>query len=54
VGLSPGDETQAPIVQVTADRSRPEGLLPNPQRNLFITANEGDGTLSIFSLEKVN
>jgi DNA-binding beta-propeller fold protein YncE len=48
------DETQPTFVQVLLTGSRPEGLLPIPQRNLFITANEGDGTLSIFSLEKVN
>jgi WD40 repeat protein len=48
------DETQPTFVQLLLTSSRPEGLLPIPQRNLFITANEGDGTLSIFSLEKVN
>jgi hypothetical protein len=30
----------------------PEGLLAIPKRNLFVTANEGDGTLSIFRLDK--
>ena len=30
----------------------PEGLLAIPKRDLFVTANEGDGTLSIFRLER--
>jgi DNA-binding beta-propeller fold protein YncE len=38
------------LLQILATGSRPEGLLPVPKRNLFITANEGDGTLSIFRL----
>jgi DNA-binding beta-propeller fold protein YncE len=48
------DETQPTFVQVLLTGARPEGLLPVPQRDLFITANEGDGTLSIFRLEKVD
>lgn len=35
----------------TGSGSRPEGLLPIPQRNLFITANEGNATLAIFRLQ---
>lgn len=48
------EDTQPTFVQVLLTGSRPEGLLPVPQRDLFITANEGDGTLSIFRLEKVD
>ena len=33
-----------------ATGDRPEGLLAIPSRNLFVTANEGDGTISIFKL----
>ena len=38
------------LLQILATGSRPEGLLPVPKRNLLVTANEGDGTLSIFRL----
>jgi hypothetical protein len=37
--------------QILETGNRPEGLLALPQRNLFVTANEGDGTISIFSSE---
>jgi DNA-binding beta-propeller fold protein YncE len=37
--------------QILETGNRPEGLLALPQRNLFVTANEGDGTISIFALQ---
>ena len=37
--------------QILETGNRPEGLLALPQRNLFVSANEGDGTISIFSME---
>lgn len=37
------------LLQVMATGDRPEGLLAIPQRNLFVTSNEGDGTISVFS-----
>ncbi len=50
------DETKPVFVQILPTGDGPEGLLAIPQRNLFVTANEADGTLSIFafraSLEK--
>jgi DNA-binding beta-propeller fold protein YncE len=36
------------LVQLLRTGSRPEGLLAIPARELFVTANEGDGTISIF------
>ncbi len=36
------------ILQVLKTGKKPEGILALPQRNLLVTANEGDGTLSIF------
>lgn len=36
------------FVQILETGNRPEGLLAIPQRDLFVTANEGDGTISIF------
>lgn len=43
------DESRPRFVQFLATGERPEGLLALPQRNLFVTANEGDGTISIFA-----
>jgi hypothetical protein len=43
------DESRPRFVQILATGERPEGLLAIPQRNLFVTANEGDGTISIFA-----
>ena len=43
-----GDETDPALVQLLPDRRPPEGLLAIPDRGLFVTANEGDGTISIF------
>lgn len=45
--LNGGKETPK-LIQILQTGSRPEGLLAIPQRNLFVTANEGDGTISIF------
>ena len=36
------------LLQVLRTGKKPEGVLALPQRNLLITANEGDGTISIF------
>jgi DNA-binding beta-propeller fold protein YncE len=36
------------LVQLLPTGSRPEGLLAIPRRSLFVTSNEGDGTISIF------
>jgi DNA-binding beta-propeller fold protein YncE len=42
------DETHPQFVQILPTGVGPEGLLPIPQRGLFVTANEEDGTISIF------
>ena len=42
------DETHPEFVQILPTGVGPEGLLPIPQRGLFVTANEEDGTISIF------
>jgi DNA-binding beta-propeller fold protein YncE len=42
------DETNPTFVQILPTSMGPEGLLPIPQRDLFVTANEEDGTISIF------
>ena len=42
------DETDPEFVQILPTGIGPEGLLPIPQRGLFVTANEEDGTISIF------
>jgi DNA-binding beta-propeller fold protein YncE len=42
------DETNPEFVQLLPTGLGPEGLLPIPQRGLFVTANEDDGTISIF------
>jgi len=42
------DETEPTFVQVLPTGLRPEGLLAIPSRNLFVTANEDDGTISVF------
>jgi DNA-binding beta-propeller fold protein YncE len=36
------------LIQILSTGDRPEGLLAIPRRDLFVTANEGDGTISIF------
>ncbi len=42
------DETNPTFVQVLPTGAEPEGLLAIAQRNLFVTANELAGTISIF------
>jgi len=42
------DETNPTFVQILPTGIGPEGLLPIPQRDLFVTANEEDGTISLF------
>jgi hypothetical protein len=42
------DETKPEFIQILPTSIGPEGLLPIPQRGLFVTANEEDGTISIF------
>lgn len=44
--------TRTELRQVLPTGSEPEGLLPIPKRDLFVTANEDDGTLSIFRYER--
>ena len=45
------DEDSKPLLlQILQTGERPEGLLALPQRGLFVSANEGDGTISIFRL----
>ena len=43
-----GNEANPVFVQVLETGARPEGLLAIPQRALFVSANEDDGTISIF------
>lgn len=43
------DETKPALFQLLPTGDAPEGLLAITQRNLFVTANEGDGTLTIFA-----
>lgn len=42
------DDTNPKLIQILPTGSRPEGLCAIPQRALFVTANEDDGTISIF------
>lgn len=42
------DERRPTFLQLLPTGASPEGLLAIPRRGLFVTANEGDGTLSIF------
>jgi hypothetical protein len=44
-----GNRERPSFIQILETGNRPEGLLAIPQRNLFVTANEGDGTISIFA-----
>ena len=46
------DEANPVLLQLLPTGDRPEGLLAIPGRDLFVTANEGDGTLSIFRFEQ--
>lgn len=43
------DERAPEFVQLLPTGVAPEGLLAIPSRGLFVTSNEGDGTLSIFA-----
>jgi DNA-binding beta-propeller fold protein YncE len=45
------DRAAPRLLQVMETGDRPEGLLAIPQRNLFVTANEGDGTISVFAFQ---
>lgn len=48
-----GENCSAPrLLQLLSTGDRPEGLLAIPQRNLFVTSNEGDGTISVFSWQR--
>ena len=49
VYLLGANESNPRFVQILPTGDRPEGLLAIPQRGLFVTANEGDGTISIFA-----
>jgi len=49
VYLLGADESSPRFLQILATGDRPEGLLAIPQRDLFVSANEGDGTISIFA-----
>jgi len=42
------DRATPRLLQLLPTGDRPEGLLAIPQRNLFVTSNEGDGTISVF------
>ena len=42
------NQSQPDFIQILETGSRPEGLLAIPQRSLFVSANEGNGTISIF------
>ena len=43
-----GSKDKPKFIQILETGERPEGLLAIPRRGLFVTANEGDGTISIF------
>lgn len=43
------DEKSPRFRQILPTGARPEGVLAIPSRNLLVTSNEGDGTLSIFA-----
>lgn len=44
------DETAPRLLQVLETGSSPEGLLAVVRQGLFLTSNEGDGTISVFRL----
>jgi DNA-binding beta-propeller fold protein YncE len=46
------DESNPQLVQLLKTGAAPEGLLAIPARNLLVSANEDDGTLSIFEASK--
>ena len=39
------------FVEILPTGVRPEGLLALPNRGLFVTANESDGTIDIFTAD---
>jgi DNA-binding beta-propeller fold protein YncE len=43
------DRAAPRLIQILPTGDRPEGLLAIPGRNLFLTSNEGDGTISVFA-----
>lgn len=47
-----GERGRPKFIQILETGNRPEGLLAIPQRDLFVTANEGDGTISIFAARR--
>ena len=42
------NESNPTFVQILPTGSRPEGIAINKRRNIVVTANENDGTLSFF------
>ena len=44
------DEAAPRLLQVLETGESPEGLLALTRRGLFLTSNEGDGTISIFQI----
>jgi DNA-binding beta-propeller fold protein YncE len=46
--LKESDENTPRLLQILETGDRPEGLLAIPGRDLFLTSNEGDATISIF------
>jgi DNA-binding beta-propeller fold protein YncE len=46
------DETAPRLLQVLPTGDSPEGLLAITRQGLFLTSNEGDGTISVFSLRR--
>jgi len=44
------DESAPRLLQVLATGESPEGLLAVARQGLFLTSNEGDGTISVFAL----
>ncbi len=47
-----GRERSPELLQVLPTGDSPEGLLAVPGRRLFLTGNEGDGTISVFGLDR--
>ncbi|MGY1715145.1 hypothetical protein ACI78R_11855 [Geodermatophilus sp. SYSU D01106] len=47
-----GDERRPRLLQVLPTGDAPEGLLAVPNRQLFLTSNEDDGTISVFGLTR--
>lgn len=46
------DESAPRLLQVLPTGSSPEGLLAITRPGLFLTSNEGDGTISVFELAR--